>query len=208
MLDVPYLPINRNWTTVARYEASFLDGAAPGWITTSTTGGGSVTTETTDGGRMRINTGTTATGDGATIEFTGDIVPIEYDAIALTAVTTGDAGGSVTNRTGIIADSGNRLEIEREANSINNGSYGRKLPEKDHENHKIRDVALWWPGTHRIQGIAEGMSSNPHMPDTDANSPDPSLTYTPKLFELTTQDTAADRQASLHYIDLQLFSSK
>lgn len=198
------LPVSSEATPVIEKQTSFVGGAVPDWISTSTTGGGNIITNT---GEMEIETGTNASGDGAEIAVNENFVPDDENAylLTLTVVVSGDLVGGVNSTTGFNGNLDYFVLLNHDAREIDIPTFSRDVPTKNYQNNDIRASVMFWPFKFRTQAIVNGFSSLPQRITDPTNFNDTSITYKPIFLRLYTNDTSSNNSARLKFARFRLF---
>lgn len=205
-------PLLSGYRKVTEYATGFERGVQPDWLVNNVTGGGSVTYETTDSGRARINTGTSATGDGAEIQIGADGSGVEidfdeYDAILLETVSQStDDRATLDQHQSVLYGSGSaNIAVSRKNDEViidNSGVTSYNNAAKDRTAVPIRETIIWDIAHEELRVLVGGM-----MSEVIAYSdvPAPSEGYLVVPHKLLTADTSADREAYLYNMRFALY---
>lgn len=200
--NFPFVDLD-SYQSVDEYSTGFATGAAPDWLITSATGGGSVTYQTTNGGRAHVQTGTVAVGDTTTVQFAADIVPQNHDLLVVTVYTEGAHEWQVlANQTRVRADVNNNIRLMREYDYLNFTGTNYRTPFKDYMNSPIEQKLVWDVERDRAWALTGGLSTNIHAPVAE----DPALSYDIEFLMVSTKDTTVNRSVYLYGAELELYN--
>lgn len=191
-------------TEINAVRTGFLDGELPSYLITHAIGGGSVTINdaSSDGGYARLDSGTTATGDGADVKSSVDFQPAAEDAyfVEFEFQTSDGDETLIDSRINLYADGDNYIHWEIQNNQVHIQDAGVDTyvdtSEIDPTNRHRRGRIIWYTGRGKAEFILDGIV---HAEISAASLPDPSLSYQNWVF-LRTNETSATRQMDLYRI--------
>lgn len=187
---------------VGHYETDFLTGK-PGWITELTTGGASISYSTARGGYAQINTGTAAVNDNATLRFSTQIVPANYDLIIMRVEIEGEHNSALAqNRSQFFGTvSGNTINAMRDYDYLNISGVNVATAQKTWTDGPIEQHIVWDVHNDRAWSLVGGLITPLHT-----NLPiDDTITYNSNFLYFRTNDTTADRICRLFGAELSLY---